>query len=81
MNPFDSLSNQNCQEQTSKFGGSNSYFSVGGTKSMGEALKRGMVLVMSLWDDYGTHMKWMDGVFPPGADPNQPGVAKGPCSP
>lgn len=47
---------------------------------MGEALKRGMVLVLSIWDDYGSHMKWLDGVFPPNADPNSPGVAKGPCS-
>ncbi len=47
---------------------------------MGEALKRGMVLVFSLWDDSGSHMKWLDGVFPPDADPNIPGVAKGPCS-
>ena len=79
MSNFNSMSNQNCQAQMSKFGDSNKYLTAGGTKTMGEALKRGMVLVMALWDDYGSHMKWMDGVFPPGADPNQPGVKKGPC--
>ena len=79
MSNFDSMSDQNCQAQMSKFGDSNKYLTAGGTKGMGGALKRGMVLVMSLWDDYGAHMKWMDGVFPPGADPNQPGVKKGPC--
>ena len=79
MNSFNSLNNNNCQAQMSKFGDSSKYLTVGGTKSMGDALKRGMVLVMSLWDDYGSHMKWLDGVFPPNADPNQPGVAKGPC--
>lgn len=79
MSNFDSMSDQNCQAQMSKFGDSNKYLTAGGTKGMGAALKRGMVLVMSLWDDYGAHMKWMDGVFPPGADPNQPGVKKGPC--
>jgi len=29
---------------------------------MGEALGRGMVLVMSLWDDHsGSQMLWLDG--------------------
>lgn len=80
MSPFDSMSNQNCQSQMLKFGDSNSFITSGGLKGMGESLKRGMVLVLSLWDDYGSHMKWLDGVFPPDADPNAPGVAKGPCS-
>lgn len=30
-------------------------------KSMGEAFKRKMVLSFSLWDDYGSHMQWLDG--------------------
>jgi len=80
MGNVDSISNQNCQAQMSKFGDSNKYITAGGTKSMGAALKRGMVLVFSLWDDYSSHMKWLDGVFPPDADPNAPGVMKGPCS-
>jgi len=30
---------------------------------MGEAMRRGMVLVMSLWDDYEAQMDWLDSGF------------------
>ena len=80
MNNVDSLSNENCQTQSNVLGDSKYFLSVGGMKAMGESLERGMVLVVSLWDDYSTHMKWLDGVFPPNADPTKPGNMKGPCS-
>lgn len=38
---------------------------------MGETLKRGMVLSVSIWDDYATHMAWLDAQFPPGEDPDE----------
>jgi hypothetical protein len=41
---------------------------------MGEALKRGMVLVMSLWDDHEANMSWLDSNYPTDADPNTPGA-------
>ena len=31
---------------------------------MGDALGRGVVLVMSLWDDHDARMQWLDGVMP-----------------
>ena len=43
----------------------------GGLASMGETLKRGMVLSVSIWDDYSTHMAWLDASFPPGEDPEE----------
>ena len=43
----------------------------GGLASMGETLKRGMVLSVSIWDDYATHMAWLDAQFPPGEDPDE----------
>jgi len=50
---------------------------------MGESLKRGMVLVLSLWDDAATKMKWLDGATP-SADGTRtaadPGVKRGPCA-
>merc|ERR1712232_1042915 len=49
----------------------------GGLQSMGEALKRGMVLSLSVWDDFSTHMKWLDSKFPDNQD--QLGVTRGPC--
>jgi cellulose 1,4-beta-cellobiosidase len=33
-------------------------------KNMGESLARGMVLVMSLWDDHYAHMLWLDSDYP-----------------
>ena len=46
---------------------------------MGEAFKRGMVLVFSLWVDNGAYMLWLDSTWPVDADPNIPGVMRGPC--
>ena len=47
---------------------------------MGEALGRGMTLTMSIWDDFSSHMLWLDAPFPAGADQSKPGVVRGPCS-
>ena len=47
---------------------------------MGEAFKKGMVLVMSLWDDHEANMLWLDSDYPLEKDPNSPGVKRGPCS-
>merc|ERR1712023_124308 len=52
----------------------------GGMKAMGEALDRGMVLVVSLWDDVAVNMNWLDSVME-GDDPSAPGAKRGPCDP
>ncbi len=46
---------------------------------MGNSMKNGMVLVMSLWDDHDANMLWLDSNYPTDADPSDPGVARGPC--
>ena len=46
---------------------------------MGDSLDRGMVLVMSLWDDYYAHMHWLDAHYPDESDPATPGILRGPC--
>jgi len=51
LDPYNSLNNKNCANQKKVFGEPPTFTSRGGMKAMGEALKRGMVLVMSLWDD------------------------------
>merc|ERR1712139_534372 len=43
-----------CAAQKTSFGDRNSFAEKGGMKAMGEALDRGMVLVISLWDDVAT---------------------------
>jgi len=52
----------------------------GGLKTMGEALDRGMVLVMSLWDDAEANMLWLDADYPTSRSPTVPGVNRGPCN-
>jgi len=49
-------------------------------KAMSDALKCGMVLAMSIWQDSSSNMSWLDSTFPTIADPKLPGVKRGPCS-
>merc|ERR1712137_1533138 len=48
-----------CNAQKTFFGDYDHHQEKGGLKSMGEALKRGMVLTLSVWDDFATHMRWL----------------------
>jgi cellulose 1,4-beta-cellobiosidase len=73
----DSVTDSLCTKQKSAFGSVDHFQVKGGLTSMGRALKRGMVLSLSLWDDYSTQMGWLDATFPP--DANGLGVARGPC--
>ena len=45
---------------------------------MGEHLGDGMVLVMSLWDDYDVSMLWLDSTYP--TDKTSWGGPRGDCS-
>jgi len=47
---------------------------------MGESMERGMVLVMSLWDDHAANALWLDSSYPTDADPSKPGVKRGECA-
>merc|ERR1712060_755519 len=53
---------------------------MGGLKSMGEVMDRGMVLVLSLWDDAQTQMDWLDSATTADGPITKPGVVRGPCS-
>jgi len=41
-------------------------------------LERGMVLVLSLWDDPGDNMRWLDSISPK-HNQKAPGAVRGPC--
>lgn len=45
---------------------------------MSDALGRGVVLVMSLWDDHSANMLWLDSTYP--TNSTQPGSVRGECS-
>lgn len=78
---FNSLTDDNCALQKKWTGDTNIFQQQGGMKKMGEAMKRGMVLVMSLWDDHEAYMLWLDSSYPVDATPTDPGVTRGPCDP
>merc|ERR1712227_964168 len=47
---------------------------------MGDALERGMVLALSIWDDHADQMQWLDGYEPEDPEkPYGPGAIRGPC--
>lgn len=75
-----SITDDFCNAQKQLFGDKNAFEGIGGLKVMGGALSRGVVLVMSLWDDYAADMLWLDSNYPTNGTTTTPGVARGPCS-
>eukprot|EP00347_Sterkiella_histriomuscorum_P007454 403348854 len=74
------INDKYCHAQTSVFKNENTFSKVGGMKAMSDALGRGMVLVMSIWDDPTSRMLWLDSSFPLNVDEKQPGIKRGPCA-
>ena len=46
---------------------------------VGDALSTGMVLALSIWDDYAAEMLWLDSDYPLTKSASTPGVARGTC--
>jgi cellulose 1,4-beta-cellobiosidase len=80
MEAYDSITDAFCNEQMTIFNNTNSFETRGGLKRMGRAFDKGMVLVLSLWDDHSANMLWLDGDYPPTESASLPGVARGPCA-
>lgn len=81
INKGNSLTDEFCEQEKKAFGNVNAFAAQGGMKGMGEALRRGMVLVFSVWDDAGSSMHWLDSTFPENADPKKDaGTGRGPCA-
>jgi len=77
---YDSITDQFCTDQKTLFGDTPEFIPNGGLAAVGEAMGRGLVLVMSIWDDYAAEMLWLDSNDPATGDPSTPGVARGTCS-
>merc|ERR1719468_213185 len=75
----DSLTDETCKAQKQHWAEENMFADNGGMKSMGEAMDRGMVLVLSIWDDTAAHMLWLDSTYP--TNGTGPGAERGPCAP
>lgn len=75
--PAARMTDDSVAEQKRTFGEPNNFAEQGGMEALGRALDRGLVMVLSIWDDPSTNMQWLDGTYPPGAQ--GPGAARGPC--
>ena len=75
-----SITENFCLEQKAAFGDTNTWDEHGGWTSMTQAMNDGMVLVMSLWDDYYADMLWLDSDYPTTANAATPGIARGTCA-
>lgn len=69
-----------CDAQKTAFGDQNVFDQKGGLPQMGKGMGLGMVLVMSLWDDYAVDMLWLDSTYPTNASASTPGAARGTCA-
>ena len=79
---YDEINDGFCADVKSVYGDKNHHDQVGGLKKMGDQMKNGMVLAMSLWDDHDANMLWLDSNYPVGCNPSTPtdhGCARGPC--
>jgi len=79
MGAYNSISEDFCVAQKQVTGDPDVFDTKGGLTSMGNAFENGVVLVMSLWDDYAAYMLWLDSDYPTDAPTTQPGVARGTC--
>jgi len=76
---YDSITEDFCTDSRLLFGDPNEHAEKGGMAAMGESLKKGHVLVLSLWDDHEAFMLWLDSDYPLDKDPSEPGVHRGTC--
>lgn len=77
IDAFDSVSDEFCTQQKTTFGDNNQFGGMGGIATMGDAIGRGMVLAMSIWDDHAARMLWLDSTYP--TDSTKLGAARGEC--
>jgi len=75
--PGNSITDAYCDAQKEVFGDPNIHKEFGGLKQMGVAMKKPMVLVMSIWNDHHANMLWLDSTYP--VDRTGPGAARGEC--
>ncbi|KAL9107179.1 MAG: hypothetical protein Q9227_007879 [Pyrenula ochraceoflavens] len=75
-----SITQSFCDAQKKAFGDTNEFDTMGGLAAMGNALKNGMALVLSIWDDHYAGMLWLDSNYPTDKSATSPGVARGTCA-
>ncbi|KAJ0391405.1 hypothetical protein P43SY_011657 [Pythium insidiosum] len=74
-----SITDDMCAKSKALFKDTNDHAAKGKLAGMGDALRQGVVLTMSLWADHAAHGLWLDSSYPATSDPSLPGVARGSC--
>lgn len=75
---YNSVSDAFCADSRAYFDEPHNVFKDnGGMAGMGDALDRGLVLTMSIWDDHYAHMLWLDSTYP--VNGTTQGDARGSC--
>ncbi|TEY46765.1 hypothetical protein BOTCAL_0314g00020 [Botryotinia calthae] len=75
-----SITDDFCAAQKTAFGDTDYFTQKGGMAAMGKKMADGMVLVLSIWDDYNVNMLWLDSDYPTTKDASTPGVSRGSCA-
>jgi len=78
--PVNSITDDFCKIQKTVFDDFQDFEKLGGLKAMGKSMDQGMVLVLSLWDDYAQNMLWLDSNYPVNKTASLPGVKRGSCA-
>jgi len=75
---YDSITADFCQDwvETTKDG--TNFLTKGGFDAVDQSLEKGVVLVMSLWDDHFANMLWLDSIYP--TDSTDPTAYRGSCA-
>merc|ERR1739848_191787 len=77
-NKHDTITTEFCQDWVAETQDGTNFLEKGGLSSIDTALEKGVVLVMSLWDDHEANMLWLDSTYP--KDATTPGSERGTCA-
>jgi len=74
---YDSITADFCQDWVDTTKDGTNFLAKGGFEAVDQALEKGVVLVMSLWDDHFANMLWLDSIYP--TDSTDPSNYRGSC--
>jgi len=77
-NTHDSITEEMCKDWAATTKDGSNFVEKGGMASVQRALEKGVVLVMSLWDDHDANMLWLDSTYP--TTSKDPTMYRGHCS-
>ncbi|KAL2064594.1 hypothetical protein VTL71DRAFT_3731 [Oculimacula yallundae] len=80
MLPSSSIDDDYCASQVSAFGGAGTSEELSGMARIGSVLRRGKVLIFSIWMDAGSGMLWLGGNYPVDANVTKARTVRGPCA-